>query len=131
MSAWEELNIENKIIEILSNAEGHPEEHHLNPPFLTAYQIAITFAELYPDNVQSLDYPVGGEGIGQRTSLAQYLARELSRRIKSGHIQNIEGGFLSNQSLEKISFRFEDKEIVSSLTDTQFPLSMFRLKKKE
>lgn len=127
MSSWEDLDIENKVTDILCNAEGHPDEHHFGAPFLTAYQLAIAFAQLHSDDTQSLGYPVGGEGIGQRSSLAQYLARELSRRIHNGLIQNIEGRFLSNQSLEKISFSSGDKIIVSSLTDTQYPLSMFRL----
>ena len=82
---------------------------------------------MYPNDVQNLGYPVGGEGIGQRNSLAQYLARELSRRIHTGSIRNIEGRFLSNQFLEQISFLFGNEVIVSSLTDTQYPLSMFRL----
>ena len=125
MSNWEELDIENKIVDILRRAEGHPDEHHFGLPFLTAYQIA--FDHLYSNDVENLGFPVGGEGIGQRNSLAQYLARELSRRIHNGSILNIEGRFLSNQFLKQISFVFGDEVIVSSLTDTQYPLSMFRL----
>jgi hypothetical protein len=127
MSKWEELDFENKIVDILRDAERHPVEHHFGLPFLTAYQIAISFAQRYTHDVQTLGFPVGGEGIGQRNSLAQYLARELSRRIHSGSIRNIEGRFLSNQFLEKISFLNRNEIIVSSLTDTQYPLSMFRL----
>lgn len=127
MSKWEELDIENKVINILRQAEGHPEVHHFGLPFLTAYQLAIAFAQLYPNDVQNLGFPVGGEGIGRRSSLAQYLARELSRRIHNGSIRNIEGRFLSNQFLEQISFLMGNEVIVSSLTDTQYPLSMFRL----
>ncbi len=127
MSKWEELDIENKLIDILRQAEGHPEDHHFGSPFLTAYQLAIAFAQLYPDDARSLGFPVGGEGIGQRNSLAQYLAGQLSRRIHTGSIRNIEGRFLSNQFLKQISFISGSEVIVSSLTDTQFPLSMFRL----
>jgi hypothetical protein len=39
--------------------------------------------------------PVGGTGIGTRNSLAQYLAGELSRRIKSGDVTTVEGAFLT------------------------------------
>ena len=127
MSKWEELDIENKIVDILRCAERHPEEHHFGLPFLTAYQLAIAYAQRYPHDVQTIGFPVGGEGIGQRNSLAQYLARELSRRIHSGSIRTIEGRFLSNQFLEQISFLNRNEVIVSSLTDTQYPLSMFRL----
>jgi len=127
MSKWEELDIENKLMAILRNAEGHPEDHHFGSPFLTAYQIAISFAQNHPEDVQRLGFPVGGEGIGQRNSLAQYLARELSSRIHNGSIRNIEGRFLSNQFLEQISFQSGSEVIVSSLTNSQYPLSMFRL----
>ena len=127
MSKWEELEIEAKVIDILRHAEGHPEEHHFRLPFLTAYQLAIAFAQRFPNDVQNLGFPVGGEGIGQRNSLAQYLARELSRRIHTGSIHTIEGRFLSNQFLEQISFLFGNEVIVSSLTNTQYPLSMFCL----
>ena len=128
MSKWEELGIEDKLITILRHAEGHPEDHHFGPLFLTAYQLAIAFAQLYPDEFQSLGFEdVGGKGIGKRSSLAQYLAKQLSTRIHDGSIQNVEGRFLSNQFLEQISFNSRDEVIVSSLTETQFPLSMFRL----
>jgi hypothetical protein len=126
-SKWEELDIENKIEMILRSAEGHPEEHHFGHPFLTAYQLAIAFAQQYPNEANAIGFEVGGEGIGQRNSLAQYLAHELSSRIHKGIIRNIEGRFLSNQSLREISFNSGDDVIISSLTNTQFPLSMFRL----
>ena len=48
MSKWEELDIENKVIAILRQAEGHPEEHHFGSPFLTAYQLAIAYARHVP-----------------------------------------------------------------------------------
>ena len=104
MYKWEKFDIENKVIDILRHAEGHPQEHHFGSPFLTAYQLAIAFSQLYPDDFQSLGYEnVGGKGIGKRSSLAQYLAKQLSTRIRDGRIQNIEGRFLSNQFLEQIS----------------------------
>ncbi len=128
MSKWENLNIEDKLINILRHAKSHPADHHFGPPFLTAYQLAIAFTQQYPDDAKSLGFPVGGEGIGQRNSLAQYLAGQLSRRIHNGSIQNVEGGFLSNQFLKQISFISGSEVIISSLTDTQYPLSMFRLR---
>ena len=73
MSAWEDLDIENKVINILLHAEGHPDEHHFGAPFLTAYQLAIAFAQLHPGDTQVLGFPVGGEGIGQRSIDSWYL----------------------------------------------------------
>jgi hypothetical protein len=95
---------------------------------LTAYQIAIEFARLYPDDATKLGSPIGGAGTGQRNSLAQYLAGQLSRNIGAGQLPNIEGGFLSNQHLKDISFDVGTEIIHSSLTNTNFTLSMFRLR---
>ena len=73
-------------------------------PFLTAYQIAIEFARRHPDIVKELGWPVGGEGMGKRNTLAQYLARWLSQLVKDNPDGLVEGGFLSNQHLDDIRF---------------------------
>ena len=99
------------------------------PPFLTAYQIAIEFAEQFPDDVRRTGLPIGGRGTGQHSSLAQYIARELSRRIENHEILDIEGSFLSNRHLVGISFDNRGAVIDSSLTDSQFDLSMFRMRR--
>lgn len=125
---WQELDIEEKIIQILSEVPVIAPEHHLGRPFVTAYQIAIEFASRYPEETAQLDKPIGGAGTGQRDSLAQYLANILSRRISTGRLTRIEGGFLSNQHLHDISFETDGGVIHSSLTDTSHALSMFRLR---
>ena len=128
MSMWEDRDIEKKVTEILSEVPDSAEGHHLGRAFLTAYQIAIEFARRYPDDFERIGLPIGGVGTGQHNSLAQYLAGQLSRRIRDGHIQNIEGGFLSNQHLNDIIFNTGEEMIHSSLTGTPFTLSMFRLR---
>lgn len=128
MSYWQEHNLEEKITKILSDVPDYAPDHHFGRPFLTAYQIAIEFAHRYPDDFACLGFPVGGAGIGQRNSLAQYLAGQLSANIKSGHITHVEGGFLSNHHLNDITFDNAGEIIRSSLTTTQFTLSMFRLR---
>jgi len=128
MSKWEELDIESKITQILRDVPDSAPEHHLGRAYLTAYQIAIEFSRLYPDDAAQLGFLIGGAGAGQRNSLAQYLARQLSRNIGAGKLQHIEGGFLSNQHLKDISFDTGTKTIHSSLTNTNFTLSMFRLR---
>ena len=52
----------------------------------------------------------------------------LSRKIKAGDLPHIEGGFLANQHLKDISFMHSEETIHSSLTDSGFLLSMFRLR---
>jgi len=128
MSKWQELDIESKITQILRDVPDSASEHHLGRAYLTAYQIAIEFARLYPDDAAQLGFPIGGAGTGQRNSLAQYLAGQLSRNIGAEQLQHIEGGFLSNQHLKNISFDSGTETIHSSLTNTNFTLSMFRLR---
>lgn len=128
MSLWQELTIEDKVTQILRDIAEAAPEHHLGPPFLTAYQIAIEFANRHPDDAKKLGFPIGGTGIGRRNSLAQYLAGQLSRNIRAEQLTHIEGGFLSNQHLNDISFNTGAETIHSSLTNTGFTLSMFRLR---
>ena len=128
MSKWQELDIESKITQILRDVPDSAPGHPLGRPYLTAYQIAIEFARLYPNETAQLGFPIGGAGTGQRNSLAQYLAGQLSRNIGAGQLSHIEGGFLSNQHLKDISFEIGTETIHSSLTDSNFTLSMFRLR---
>lgn len=128
MTKWEELQLADKLTQILRDVPDAADEHPLGNPYLTAYQIAIEFERRYPEDAQAINPNVGGRGTGTHTSLAQYLALELSRHLKKGDIAGIEGGFLSNQHLCDISFNHGDEVLHSSLTGTGFTLSMFRIK---
>jgi hypothetical protein len=55
----------------------------LRPSHMTAYQLAIELHRRHPQVAAALGQPLGGAGIGQHNSLAQYLPRELSRRTTS------------------------------------------------
>jgi hypothetical protein len=125
-SKWQQYDIEEKVISILSDL---PEDtdHHFERPFLTAYQIAIEFAQRHPEATEALGHPVGGQGVGVHYSLASYLAQQLSVRIRDGRIP-VQGGFLSNKHLHAITFDHNDDLITSSLTGSNYTLSMFRLK---
>lgn len=127
MSLWESLNIEACIRTILADVQYHEPAHYFRRPFLTAYQIAIEFNRRFPNESRQIGLEVGGKDVGSRNSLAQYLSRELSRRIQAGQLHGIEGAFISNKDLREITFNNNDIIITSSLTDTQYDLSMFRL----
>jgi hypothetical protein len=128
MNIWQENQLADKIIQILKDVPDTNSQHHMGYPFLSAYQIAIEFAARYPEIVAETGYQVGGVGIGERTSLAQYLARQLSSHIRDGNLPEVEGGFLSNWHLQDILLDNQGETIQSSLTGTQFTLSMFRYK---
>mgnify|MGYP000592673854 CR=1 FL=1 len=128
-SKWESYGIESKIIEVLSDTK-YDSGHHFGRPFLTPYQIAIELVNRHPTICVDLDKEFGGQGTNKETSLVQYIARELSARIKSGRITNIEGAHLSNDHLSQYSFRGADGSEVSTSNRGQEHLSMFRLSDK-
>ncbi len=127
MSLWKTFGIEEKVRLILTNVKDDSPKHHFGCSFITAYQLSIEFEQLFPNEVKQLDLEVGGRGVGQHTSLAQYLARQLSQRIKSGEIKDVEGSFISNRKLKDIVFKY-DPPIYSSVIDDRYGTSMYRLK---
>lgn len=125
---WEDNNLTEKLVEVLSGVAYVDPHRHFGRPFVTAYQLAILFKESFPHEFSRFGRPVGGKGVGVQFSLTSYLARQLSGRIKSGEIMDIEGRFLSNRQVTRIEFDNDGETITSSLTDSQYDLSMFRLR---
>jgi hypothetical protein len=67
--------------------------------------------------------------LGDHPSLAQYLARELPRRIKSGDLTTVEGAFLTDEDLVELVYVESDgRRDTSSLTGSGYDLSLFRLR---
>ena len=132
MSIWKKYKFKERILKILKGIK-YCRNHHFGRPFLTAYQIAIEYSKSYTEDFKKIGKPVGGKDTGKHNSLSQYIARELSRRMKpKGELFGlIEGGFISNDYLVELRFDSvkEKKKIKSSLTKTDYDLSMFRLKK--
>ncbi|EKD80863.1 MAG: hypothetical protein ACD_39C02122G0003 [uncultured bacterium] len=127
-SMWAKLSMEEKISAILdvNPREGSSEDlDHFGRPFLTSYQIAIEFAKNHRPEFGEIGLPVGGERIGERKSLAQYIARELSQRIKRNEIQTIEIALISKAHLENLEYNYNDKAI--KFSGTNYDPSIFRL----
>jgi hypothetical protein len=121
-SAWEKYRLEEKILRIL-DIESYDPDHHFERPFLTAYQIAILFKNMYAETYARLNMPLGGKGTGIHHSLAQYLARMLSQHIKNDSLPNVEGRFLQMSNISHLEFDdFGESVEASSLSD----LSMYR-----
>ena len=69
-SQWQRYQLEDLLVAILASTESRPEAgHHLGPPYLTAYQLAIELANRHPEIVSALGYPLGGAGVGQHSLL--------------------------------------------------------------
>lgn len=124
-SLWNQLHMDVKICQIL-DVQSHSPNHHFGRPFLTPYQIAIIFQQRFPQDFQTIGKPVGGKGVGQQDSLAQYIALELSKRIQDNKITNIEGRFLHRANLHSLKYEHGNNVIESSSMQA-YDLSIYRL----
>ena len=115
--------------EILAACPEYEAGHHLGRPFMSAYQIAIQFAEAHPDHclVQS-GLPLGGGNSGTNQSVAQRIAWVLSRAIRDGTAGDIEGGFLSHDNIEELCFNYQGERIRVSTLDSRHGHSIFRIR---
>ena len=104
MSDWQDYNVADRLREILKGDHYDAHGHHLGRSFLTGYQLAIEYDRRWPQLRADKGWPLGSAGSGGRASLAQYLARGLSREIRNGNLTDVEGGFLS---LRRADVRFE------------------------
>ena len=121
----------NELISILRSVKPyellHEEAHHLGLPFMSSYQIAIRFAQEFPDHEMVRRYPIGGLGTNEKTSLAQQIGKTLSQAIKNENRQ-IEGGFISHENVNAMTFDGGDQrgEVTPSTLEKRGGHSIFR-----
>lgn len=115
-----------EIIDVLREVPEYQDGHHMQRPFLTAYQIAIRFSQRFPSHPSVTHLPLGGKDTGQYQSLAQTIARFLSQKLASGGGQGIEGGFLSHQDIQSIELAAGTTTILPSTLKTKEAESIFR-----
>jgi hypothetical protein len=127
MPIWDDLDMERIVVEILTRARSYQPRHHFGRPFLTSYQIAIEFRQRYQNEFRRLGKRVGGAETGQRNSVSQYIAGQLTSRISDGRITNIEGRFLWRTHLKTLEYKDERQTIRSSLGKS-YETTMFRLR---
>ena len=104
----------NDLRKILKECREYEPGHHLGRPFMSAYQIAIRFAEKHPGHPQVRKLDVGGRGRGSKASLGQRIARFLSWNIKHGKVRDIEGGFISHDLIGDLWFDDGGREVRAS-----------------
>lgn len=129
MSEWKKHNIGEKIVDILKEVKYKDENHHFGNPYLTAYQLAIEFKSRYPDVVNELPshQNIGGKDSGERNSLSQYIARQISGHAKEMRELGIESAFLSDKHIDSLNFELENKEkVIESSVEN---VSIFRYNK--
>lgn len=126
MSQWETDEFEERIRTILRDFQYSGSElNHFGQPFVSAYQIAIVYAERYPEAFRAINMPIGGAGTSLSNSLTQYIARELSGRIKSGEIADIEPAWFRRDYVKHLDFTYQNETISAT---NPAALSMFRLR---
>ncbi len=132
-SVWNRLSVLEKVVDVLREVTPEPPGHHLGRPYATAYQLAIALHTRYPEVAHELGFEIGGTDTGRHNSLAQYLGQQLSTRIaREGDANAIEGAFLSNDHMTNLEFvDAHGGHHASSLVDSGFPLTMFRLRRVE
>ncbi|MGW4589221.1 hypothetical protein ACWEKJ_18030 [Amycolatopsis thermoflava] len=131
MTVWQALDVQAKVCAALGQVTiVNQDGHHFGRPYMTAYQLAIKLHRAHPEVAEALNVDLGGRGTGARNSLAQYLARELSSRIRrAGESFPVEGAFLSNDELVEMRYLTPAGEpLRSSLTGSGWDLSLFRLR---
>lgn len=131
MNLWERHGLTEMVVDVLGQVPSHNTGPHFGRPYVSAYQLAIGLHERYRTTVDEIGKPVGGAGIGQRDSLAQYLAQVLSTKIsQEGAAFPVEGAFLSNIRVKSMTFHVpsEGEEFTSSLVGAGIDMSLFRLR---
>ena len=115
---------------ILEACEEYREGHHLDRPFMSAYQIAIAFARRFPHHPAVQRLAVGGRGTGNDESLARRIARRLSQAIRNGNAHGIDGGFLSHDRLSEMTFEgTEGDRVEVSTLNSEAGHSIFRVRR--
>ena len=93
----------NHLLEIMDSCREYRPGHPLGRPYMSAYQIAIRFARDHPEHPVVQELRVGGEGTGERRSLAQQIAGFLSREAQTPGSQ-VDGAFISHQDIVEFTF---------------------------
>jgi len=100
--------------QILKDCPEYEHNHHLGRLFMSAYQIAIQFAEDHPQYSSVKNRQVGGKGKGPSHSLVQRIAIFLSKSIKDGKAPDIEGGFISHGFIGELWFDHKGQRVEPS-----------------
>jgi len=99
-------------------------------PYLTPYQIALKFKELYPVGYDELGMKIGGKETNEYNSLSQGFSRMLTKNSRNFPNNNVEKAYFYRQYNKNLVFSTEEYDCIPS--ENQFPyLSMFRLIKND
>jgi hypothetical protein len=122
---WHRYKMEERVVEILRSFTA---PNRVGGYILTIYQIAIEFAKRYESDFDAMGRPLGGVGAGYR-ALTVYMANQLSQRIKSGKIHQIEVLLLHPADTEFLLYKYKNESIfVMPSPALQSPIPVYRLR---
>ena len=123
-SFWADNDLGRRVTDILSANASSEDDHHFGASFVTAYQLAILLKARYPAVFERFGHPLGGRGADDHVGFAQYIAGQLSQRIRSGEIAFVEGRFLSYEQVQHLEFDDAGLPIIAASNRPR--VSMFR-----
>jgi hypothetical protein len=121
---WHQYKMEERILEILKSIAdpARPSQYSL-----TVYQIAIEFAQRFEPDFLKMGRPLGGAGAGP-SALTIYMANQLSKRIKTERISQIEMLFLHPADTQSLVYKYKDQQIIATMPATGFAVPVYRLR---
>lgn len=131
MSYWQDYSFEEKIKNILKEAAHVGKASDISgKPFMSVYQIALEFNRLFAEDVKNMGYEVSSAVVPGNKSLPQYIAMQLSRRIKKGEIKGIEEVMLSHLYGDKLLLKQGEESYEVQLTEAKTNRLLYRYKEQ-
>jgi hypothetical protein len=122
---WDQHNVTDLIRDILRSVPPDP-KYGTGRPFMTTHQLAIEFANRYPQVASALGHPTGGQGQGP-FALTTYIARWLPQRIGTPGAGDIELAFLAPLHLTTLKFDSNGTPLTATTNQAGYNSTMFRL----
>ncbi|GGE30204.1 hypothetical protein GCM10011571_35520 [Marinithermofilum abyssi] len=117
MSKWSDWNMEERIREVLNQTEKRNGQRAL----MTAYQITIAICKK-DDSFLELTGKLIGDEDQPSNSLAVYISRELSKRIRDQRIHDMEIFYLSKKYIDELEYIDHEGNEIETTTSTLFRL---------
>lgn len=128
VSDWDDFGMQELVLRILRKHAGDAGQH-LGRPYMTADQIALALKQQYGELFLRLGMPLGGDGTEARPSLAGYIDRQLTQKLKARgrDVEGIlEGAALSGRHLDQLRFRDGEAEGISAVPSPCGEVLMYR-----
>lgn len=128
MSDWDDFGLLELVLRILRKHAGEAGQH-LGRPYMTADQIALVLKQQHGELFLRLDMPLGGQETEDRPSLAGYIDRQLTHKLKARarDVEGVlEGAVLSGRHLGPLCFRDCEAEATAAVANARGEVLLYR-----